>query len=136
MANQLPLLNSISITDTVLTVVQAKSKDSLVHFGTDKNGRDYCAFLGVIGRSPAKGEKLTDKQAERQEVGQWVEVISSVPGVVSIMKAARPGSRLAVQDGRLSIGIIKTDEAGDKEYHSNRLDAFRVKFVGRAPRAA
>ena len=107
------------------------------------NFAENCCFSFPAPASRKSDEKSrSDDQSRRERsaltstsaVGQWVEVISSVPGVVSMMKAARPGSRVAVQDGRLSIGIVKTDEAGEKEYHSNRLDAFRVKFVGRAPR--
>ena len=133
MANQAFPLSSFNITNTVVTLVQPANKSAAVHFGTDKNEQPYVAFLGVVARRPVKGEKLSDKQAERNEKGQWVEVISSNPSVVKLMHSAKPGSRIAVQDGRLSINITKAGE-GDTEYHSNRLDAYRVSFVGKAPR--
>lgn len=132
-ANTNPL-PSFNVTNTIVTIVQPTNKESLIHFGTDKNGNDYCAFLGVVARRPVKGEKLNDKQAERNEKGQWVEIVSSNPGVVKLMQAAKPGSRIAVQDGRLSINITKEGQDG-QEYHSNRLDAFRIQFVGKVPRS-
>lgn len=132
-ANTNPL-PSFNVTNTIVTVVQPTNKESLIHFGKDKNGNSYCAFLGVVTRRPVKGEKLNDKQAERNEKGQWVEIVSSNPGVVKLMQAAKPGSRIAVQDGRLSINITKEGQDGQK-YHSNRLDAFRVQFVGKVPRS-